>query len=64
VSISGIGLLGVIYRRFTLIHEVIHGEFGSIECLDLKYALTPLLCQSHRDKCFETHVFFVCHFVL
>jgi hypothetical protein len=21
-------------------------------------------CQSHRDKCFEFHVFFVCHFVL
>jgi len=26
--------------------------------------LTPLPCQSHRDKCFKIHVFFVCHFVL
>jgi hypothetical protein len=64
VSISGIELLGVMYRRFSLKHEVIHGEFGAIECLNLKYALTPLPCQSHEDKCFEIHVFFVCHFVL
>jgi hypothetical protein len=31
VSISGIDLLGVMYRRFPLTHEVIHGEFGAIE---------------------------------
>jgi hypothetical protein len=47
-----------------LTHEIIHGEFGAIEWLNLKYALTPLPCQSHRDKCFEIHVFFICHFVL
>jgi hypothetical protein len=64
VSISGINLLGVMYCRFPLTHEVIHGEFGAIELLNLKYALTPLHCQSHRDKCFKIHVFFVCHFVL
>jgi hypothetical protein len=56
--------LDVMYRRFLLTHEVIYGEFGAIKCLNLKYALTPLLCQSHRDKCFEIHVFFICHFVL
>jgi hypothetical protein len=28
------------YRRFPLTHKVIHGEFGAIECLNLKYALT------------------------
>jgi hypothetical protein len=64
VSISSIDLLGVMYRRFPSTHEVIHGEFGAIEQLNLKYALTPLPCQSHRDKCFENHVFFVFHFVL
>jgi hypothetical protein len=63
VSTSGLDLLGVMYRRFPLIYEVIHGEFGAIERLSLKYALTPLPCQSHRDKCFEIQVFFVCHFV-
>jgi hypothetical protein len=26
VSISGIELLGVMYRRFPLTHEIIHGE--------------------------------------
>jgi hypothetical protein len=31
---------------------------------DLECALTPLPCQSHRNKCFEIHVFFLCHFVL
>jgi hypothetical protein len=61
--------LGVLYRIICLskllsTYEIIHGEFGAIECLNLKYALTPLPCQSHRDKCFEIHVFFVCHFVL
>jgi hypothetical protein len=55
---------GVMYRRFPLAHEIIYGEFGAIERLSLKYALTPLPCQSHRDKWFEIHVFFVCHFVL
>jgi len=29
-----------------------HGKFGAIERLNLLRALTPLLCQSHRDKCF------------
>jgi hypothetical protein len=33
-----IDLLGM-YRRFPLTHEVIHGKFGAIECLNLKYAL-------------------------
>ena len=27
-------------------------QFGAIERLNLLRALTPLLCQSHRDKCF------------
>jgi hypothetical protein len=27
-------------------------------------ALTWLAYQTHRDKCFEIHIFFVCHFVL
>jgi hypothetical protein len=51
--------LGVMYRRFPLTHEIIHGEFGAIERLNLKYALTPLLCQYHRDKCFEIHAFLI-----
>jgi hypothetical protein len=63
VSIYGIDLLSVLYRRFPLTHEVIHGEFGAMERLNLNYAPTPLSCQSHRDKCFEIHVFFVCHSV-
>jgi hypothetical protein len=50
VSISGIDLLGVIYRRFPSTHGIIHGEFGAIEYLNLKYALTPLSCQSHKDN--------------
>jgi hypothetical protein len=45
--------LGVMYHRFPFTHEIIHGEFGAIEFLNLKYAPAPLLCQSHRDKCFE-----------
>ena len=48
VSIPGIDLLGVMYLRFPLTHR----EFGAIECLNLKRALTPLPCQSHRGKCF------------
>jgi hypothetical protein len=56
--------LDVMYRRFLLTHEIIHGEFGAIECLNLKYALTLLPCQSHWDKCFEIHFFFVWHIVL
>ena len=51
VSISGIELLGVMYLRFPLAHEYFHGKFGAIERLNLLRALTPLLCQSHRDKC-------------
>jgi hypothetical protein len=47
VSISGIDLLGVMYRKFSSKHEVIHREFGAIECLNLKYALKVLPCQSH-----------------
>jgi hypothetical protein len=56
--------IGVMYHRFPLTHEIIHGEFGAIEWLNLKYALTLLPCQSHKDKCIEIHVLFVCHFVL
>jgi hypothetical protein len=52
--------LGVVYRRFPLTHEIIHGEFGALEWLNLKYALKPLPA-SLRDKCFKIHVFFVCH---
>ena len=52
VSISGIELLGVMYLRFPLAHGYFHGKFGAIERLNLLRALTPLLCQSHRDKCF------------
>ena len=33
-------------------HGYFHGKFGAIERLNLLRALTPLLCQSHRDKCF------------
>jgi hypothetical protein len=54
-------LLCVMYRRFPLTYELIHGEFSTIESLD---ALTLLPCQSHRDKYFKIHAFFVCHFVL
>ena len=50
VSISGIELLGVMYLRFPLAHGYFHGKFGAIERLNLLCALTPLLCQSHRDK--------------
>ena len=35
-----------------LVHGDIHGKFGAIERLNLLRALTPLLCQSHKDKCF------------
>ena len=34
VSISSIDLLGIMYLRFPLAHEDIHGEFGAIECLN------------------------------
>ena len=53
MSISGIDLLGVMYLRFRLTDGYFHGEFGAIERLNLLCALTPLLCQSHRDKYFE-----------
>jgi hypothetical protein len=52
------------YVSQVALNTIIHREFSTIEWLNLKYALTPLPCQSHRDKCFEIHVFFVCHFVL
>ena len=42
---------------------MIHGRFGAVERLNLKYALTPLPCQSHGDKYFKINGF-VCHFVL
>ena len=32
--------------------EYFHGKFGAIKRLNLLRALTPLLCQSHRNKCF------------
>ena len=35
-----------------LAHGNIHGEFDAIEHLNLLYGLTPLLCQSHGNKCF------------
>ncbi len=35
VSISGIDLLGVIYRRVSLTHEIVHGEFCAIKRLGL-----------------------------
>ena len=38
--------------RFPLAHGYFHGKFGAIERLNLLRALTSLLCQSHRDKCF------------
>ena len=63
MSISGINLVGVMYRRFPLTHGVIHEEFGVIERLNLQYALTPLHHQSHRYECFEIHVF-ACQCVL
>jgi len=34
-------------------HGYFHGKFGAIERLNLLRALTPLLCQSHRDKYLE-----------
>ena len=34
MSISGIDLLGVMYLRFSLAHEDIHGKFGAIESLN------------------------------
>jgi hypothetical protein len=64
VLISGIDLLDVINSRFSLTHEITHGEFGAIKFLNLKYTLTLLLCQPHKDKRFKIYVFFVCHFVL
>ena len=68
VSISGIELLGVMYLRFPLAHGYFHGKFGAIERLNLLRALTPLLCQSHRDKCFwnfmsSLYVILFCNFV-
>jgi len=58
-------ILAIDILRFPLAHGYFHGKFGAIERLDSLRALTPLLCQSHRDKCFlKFHVFFVCHFVL
>jgi len=50
---------------FSLTHDIVHGIFDAIERSNLESSLAPLPCQSHRDKCFfETHVVFVCHFVL
>ena len=68
VSISGIELLGVMYLRFPLAHGYFHGKFGAIERLNLLRALTPLLCQSHRDKCFwnfmsSLYIILFCNFV-
>ena len=40
------------YLKFPLAHGYFHGKFGAIERLNSLRALTPLLCQSHRDKCF------------
>ena len=34
-------------------HGYFHGKFGAIERLNLLRALTPLPCQSHRDKYLE-----------
>ena len=59
MSISGIDLLGVMYRRFPLTYKVIHGEFGAIKCLNSQYAPTPLPCQYYRGKWLEIHLFFV-----
>ena len=41
------------YLRFPLAHGYFHGKFGAIERLNLLRALTPLPCQSHRDKYLE-----------
>ena len=35
MSISGVDLPDVMYLRFPLAHGDIHGEFGTIECLNL-----------------------------
>jgi hypothetical protein len=56
--------LDFMYRGFLLTHGTSHGEFSAIKCLNLTYALALLPCQSHRDKCFEIYIFFVCLFVL
>jgi len=68
VSISGIELLGVMYLRFPLAHGYFHEKSGAIERLNSLRALTPLLCQSHRDKCFwnfmsSLYVILFCNFV-
>ena len=68
VSISGIELLGVIYLRFSLAHGYFHGKFGAIERLNSLRTLTPLLCQSHRDKRFwnfmsSLYIVLFCNFV-
>ena len=42
--------------HFASRHGYFHGKFGAIERLNLLRALTPLLCQSYRDICFEIHV--------
>ena len=52
IILFGIELLGVMYLRFPLAHGYFHGKFGAIERLNILRALAPLLCQSHRDKCF------------
>ena len=51
VSISGNELLSVMYHRFPLKHEDIHGKLGAIKHVNLLRVLIPLPCQSHRDKC-------------
>jgi len=55
------------YLRFPLAHGYFHGKFGAIERLNLLRALTPLLCQSHRDKYFwnfmsSLYVILFCNF--
>jgi len=55
-------LLGVMYRRFPLTHEIIREEFGAIKHLNLSYALAHHCLASLM----ETNVlkfFFVCHFL-
>ena len=64
MSISSVDILSVKYHRFPLAYVFIHGEFGTIKCLNLSYTWILLLCQSHKAKCFEIHIFFVCYFVL
>jgi len=43
----------IVHAAFPLAHGYFHGKFGAIERLNSLRALTPLLCQSHRDKCFR-----------